>query len=105
MDKYDIDPKNVHSSQHKNSTKINILAMAKDFSTYFSRIYPVASSDQDVDVQYLAVSHTGVKLVRREKSLPTDYLKVWLEIKQHYIHHHICFCSKLIFGKIPLSED
>merc|ERR1719357_1219517 len=76
MDKYDIDPKNVHSSQHKNSTKINILAMAKDFSTYFSRIYPVASSDQDVDVQYLAVSHTGVKLVRREKSLPTDYLKV-----------------------------
>ncbi len=29
-----------------------------------------------VDVQYLAVSHKGVMLVRREKSLPTDYLKV-----------------------------
>merc|ERR1719357_921065 len=76
MDKYDIDPKNVHSSQHKNSTKVNIISMAKDFSTYFSRIYPVASNDQDVDLQYLAVSHTGVKLIRREKSLPTDYLKV-----------------------------
>merc|ERR1719471_2568105 len=76
LDKYDIDPKNVHSSQHKNSTKLNIISMAKDFSTYFSRIYPVASSDQDVEVQYLAISHNGVKLVRREKSLPTDYLKV-----------------------------
>jgi hypothetical protein len=29
-----------------------------------------------VDLQYLAVSHSGVKLIRREKSLPTDYLKV-----------------------------
>ncbi len=29
-----------------------------------------------VDGQYLAVSHKGVMLVRREKSLPTDYLKV-----------------------------
>ena len=76
LDKYDIDPKNVHSSQHKNSTKLNIISMAKEFSTYFSRIYPVASSEQDVEVQYLAVSHSGVKLVRREKSLPTDYLKV-----------------------------
>merc|ERR1712223_1792812 len=76
MDKYDISPKNIHSSQHKNSTKVNIISMAKEFSTYFSRIYPVASSDQDVEVQYLAVSHSGVKLVRREKSLPTDYLKV-----------------------------
>ena len=32
--------------------------MAKDFSTYFSRIYPVASNDQEVkepqvDLQYL----------------------------------------------------
>ena len=66
MDKYDISPKNIHSSQHKNSTKVrqkrktkkwndqifhlqvNIISMAKDFSTYFSRIYPVASNDQEV---------------------------------------------------------
>jgi hypothetical protein len=32
-------------------------------------------------VQYLAVSHKGVMLVRREKSLPTDYLKVTLQHK------------------------
>jgi hypothetical protein len=28
--------------------QVNIIAMAKDFSTYFSRIYPVASNDQEV---------------------------------------------------------
>merc|ERR1719245_229883 len=50
--------------------------MVKDFTTYFARIYPVATNNQEVEFQYLAVSHTGVKLLRREKSLPTDYLKV-----------------------------
>lgn len=76
MDKYEIDPKKVHSSQHKTTTKMNIITMARDMSTYFSRIYPVASGDQDVDVQYLAITHTGLKLVKREKSLPTDFLSV-----------------------------
>ena len=28
--------------------QVNIISMAKDFSTYFSRIYPVASNDQEV---------------------------------------------------------
>ena len=38
-------------------------------------MYPVSSASSG-DVQYLAVSHSGVRLVRREKSLPTDYLQV-----------------------------
>ena len=76
MAKYEIDPKKVHSSQHKNTTKMNLISMAREMDTYFSRIYPVAAGDQDVDVQYLAVSHAGVKLVKREKSLPTDCLNV-----------------------------
>ena len=41
----------------------------------FSRLYPVSSS-QSNDIQYLSISHSGVRLVRREKSLPTDYLRV-----------------------------
>ena len=76
MEKFEIDPKKVHSSQHKNTTKMNIISMARDMSTYFSRIYPIVSSNQDAEVQYLAVSHAGVKLVKREKNLPTDYLSV-----------------------------
>ena len=41
----------------------------------FYRLYPV-SSTQSTDIQYLSVAHSGVRLVRREKSLPTDYLRV-----------------------------
>ena len=32
----------------KSNCQVNIISMAKDFSTYFSRIYPVASNDQEV---------------------------------------------------------
>ena len=43
--------KNKKISQHrisKSNCQVNIISMAKDFSTYFSRIYPVASNDQEV---------------------------------------------------------
>ena len=48
----------------------------RELGAYFARVYPVSSSDQDIEVQYLAVTHTGLKLLRREKSLPTDFLNV-----------------------------
>ena len=98
MEKYEIDPKKVHSSQHKNTTKMNLISMAREMDTYFSRIYPVAAGDQDVDVQYLAVSHAGVKLIKREKSLPTDYLNVSKNSMEHfpfplfsYFYHKMSF--------------
>ena len=37
LDEYDISLKNVFSSQHKLSTKKNIIDMAKEFPTYFAR--------------------------------------------------------------------
>ena len=37
LDEYDISLKNVFSNQHKLSTKKNIVDMAKEFPTYFSR--------------------------------------------------------------------
>ena len=86
MEKYEIDPKKVHSSQHKNTTKMALISMARDMDTYFSRVYPVASADQDVEVQYLAVSHEGVKLVKREKNLPTDYLNVSIYFVNIYVY-------------------
>ena len=89
MEKNEIDPRKVHSSQHKNNTKQNLISMAREMDTYFSRIYPVATGDQDVDVQYLAVSHNGVKLVKREKNLPTDYLNVSTTI--------VAFCMSCCF--------
>ena len=96
MDKHEIDPKKVHSSGVKSTTKMSLISLARELGAYFTRVYPVSSSDQDIEVQvmtrlslvndtsnfpfslaqYLAVSHTGLKLLRREKSLPTDFLNV-----------------------------
>lgn len=50
--------------------------MAKDWGTYFCRLYPVSGGQNNRTVQYLGVSHSGVRLIRREKSLPNDYLQV-----------------------------
>ena len=75
LDEYDIDHKNVHGGQHKLSTKKNIIDMAREFSVYFARLYPVNVKAGEA-AKYLAVAHSGVRLVRRQKSLPTDYLEV-----------------------------
>jgi myosin-15 len=76
LDEYHIDLKNLFSNKHKMSTKKSIIEVAKEFDTYFARLYPVTSGQASEDMQYLAISHSGVRLVRREKSLPTDYLQV-----------------------------
>ena len=68
--------KNIFGNQHKLSTKKSIIEVAKEFPTYFARLYPVTSGQTSEDMQYLAISHSGIRLVRREKSLPTDYLQV-----------------------------
>ena len=51
------------------------LSLSLSHVSSFPRLYPV-STGQEGEVQYLSISHSGVRLVRREKSLPTDYLKV-----------------------------
>merc|ERR1712218_714787 len=77
LDEYHINLKNIFSQQHKLATKKNIIEVAKEFATYFARLYPVTSGQKNTeDMQYLAISHSGIRLVRREKSLPTDYLQV-----------------------------
>ncbi len=76
LDEYNISLKNVFSNQHKLSTKKAIIEVAREFPTYFARLYPVTSGQNPEDAQYLAVSHSGVRLVKRVKSLPTDYLQV-----------------------------
>ena len=76
LDEYNINLKNIFSGQHKLNTKKSIIEVAKEFATYFARLYPVTSGQNTEDMQYLAISHSGIRLVRREKSLPTDYLQV-----------------------------
>ncbi len=85
LDEYDVDVNNVFSNKHKLSTKKNIIEMARELSVYFSRLYPISKPDhadqqisggQQAGQQYLCVSHSGVKLVERQKGLPTDTLEV-----------------------------
>ena len=86
LDEYHISLKNIFSQQHKISTKKSIIEVAKEFPTYFARLYPVSSratsspspgqNKEESEMQYLAISHSGIRLVQREKSLPTDYLQV-----------------------------
>ena len=55
------DLKNKKISQHRISNsncQVNIISMAKDFSTYFSRIYPVASNDQEV---WITMTNSWIK--------------------------------------------
>ena len=77
------------SGQHKLNTKKNIIEVAKEFPTYFARLYPVTSGQNTEDMQYLAISHSGIRLVRREKSLPTDYLQVSVPFLPIFLHESI----------------
>ena len=115
LDEYDVNLKNVFSNQHKLSTKKNIMDMAKEFPTYFARLYPVSPAttgggghkdssgsqhqreSSGGDAQYLAVSHSGVRLVRREKSLPTDYLQVGKRLISQLTRINVSATEKLGF--------
>ncbi|XP_059488252.1 unconventional myosin-XV isoform X3 [Neocloeon triangulifer] len=76
LDSYGITLSNLHSPHHKVTIKKNIVDIAKDWPTYFARIFPITGSHQNPDVKHLAVSHSGIRLIRREKSIPNDYLQV-----------------------------
>ncbi|XP_052130634.1 unconventional myosin-XVB-like [Frankliniella occidentalis] len=76
LDNYGVTLNNLQSAHHKNTIKKNVVDMAKQWNVYFSRIFPVSGGHQNPDVQFLAISHSGVRLLRKEKSVPHDYLQV-----------------------------
>ncbi|XP_021936981.1 unconventional myosin-XV-like isoform X4 [Zootermopsis nevadensis] len=76
LDSYGVTINNLHSSHQKVTIKKNIVDMAKDWPLYFSRIFPVSGGHQHPAVQQLAISHSGVRLVRREKGPIEDALQV-----------------------------
>ncbi|XP_069684999.1 unconventional myosin-XV isoform X8 [Periplaneta americana] len=67
LDSYGVTLNNLHSAHQKVTIKKNIVDMAKDWPVYFARIFPVSGGHQHPAVQQLAVSHSGVRLVRRDK--------------------------------------
>lgn len=73
---YGINLENMHSSLHKLPMQRSIIDFAKELPTYFSRLYPVSGGHNLPNVHLLGVSHSGVRLLQRERDAICDYLKV-----------------------------
>ncbi|XP_046641646.1 unconventional myosin-XV-like isoform X4 [Daphnia pulicaria] len=67
LENYGISPENATNGHHKITLKRNVVEMAKEWPLYFARLYPVSGTRQHADVQFLAVSHSGVRLVKRQQ--------------------------------------
>jgi len=80
LDSYGITMGNLSSNSHKQTIKKNIVELAKEWGTYFCRLFPVSGGQANRTVQFLGVSHSGLRLIRRDKSGPTDTLQVQLNI-------------------------
>ncbi|XP_050694860.1 unconventional myosin-XV-like isoform X6 [Eriocheir sinensis] len=66
LDNRGITPNNTFSPHHKSSLKREIIELAKTWPLYFAAIFPVTGSRKTGEVEMLAVSHSGVKLLRKE---------------------------------------
>ncbi|CAM1303396.1 Uncharacterised protein PB.4102, partial [Pycnogonum litorale] len=76
LDGYGINPTNIHSHNHKTQMKKNVVEMARDWPNYFCRMFPVSGGRHHPELQLLSVSHSGVRLVRKEKGSVSDQLQV-----------------------------
>ncbi|XP_014481805.1 PREDICTED: unconventional myosin-XV isoform X1 [Dinoponera quadriceps] len=65
LDNYGVTLDNLQSTQHKITIKKNIVDMAKQWPLYFARIFPVSVGPQHPETQHVAVSHHGLRLIKR----------------------------------------
>ncbi|KAI4498543.1 hypothetical protein M0802_006249 [Mischocyttarus mexicanus] len=65
LDNYGVTLDNLQSTQHKITIKKNIVDMAKQWPLYFARIFPVSIGPQHPETQHVAVSHHGLRLIKR----------------------------------------
>lgn len=68
LDNYGVTLENLQSTQHKITIKKNIIDMAKQWPLYFSRIFTISIGPQHPEVQHIAVSHHGLRLIKRTSS-------------------------------------
>ncbi|XP_039312298.1 unconventional myosin-XV [Solenopsis invicta] len=65
LDNYGVTLDNLQSTQHKITIKKNIVDMAKQWPLYFARIFPVSIGPQHPETQHVAVSHHGLRFIKR----------------------------------------
>ncbi|XP_043471659.1 unconventional myosin-XV [Leptopilina heterotoma] len=68
LDNYGVTLDNLQSTQHKITIKKNIVDLAKQWPLYFARIFPVSIGPQHPEVQHVAVSHHGLRLIKRNSN-------------------------------------
>ncbi|XP_064478725.1 unconventional myosin-XV-like isoform X2 [Ornithodoros turicata] len=71
-----VTPSNAQGPSVTLQTKRQVVEAARALPLYFSRIFPASGGRQLPDVQMLAVSHTGVRLVKRQRDANGDSLCV-----------------------------
>ncbi|KAF0289480.1 Unconventional myosin-XV [Amphibalanus amphitrite] len=76
LDDLGVTSANMQATQLKLSVKRQVLELARQWPTYFCMLFPVSGGRNNPLVQFLGVSHSGVRLLRREKAVPNDFLKV-----------------------------
>ncbi|XP_026670463.1 unconventional myosin-XV [Ceratina calcarata] len=68
LDNYGVTLDNLQSTQHKITIKKNVVDMAKQWPLYFARIFPVSIGPQHPETQHVAISHHGLRLIKRTTS-------------------------------------
>ncbi|KAK7069817.1 hypothetical protein SK128_026614 [Halocaridina rubra] len=66
LDSRGITPNNSFSPHHNLAVKREIVDLAKSWPLYFAAIFPVTGSRKSGEVEMVAVSHSGIRLVRQE---------------------------------------
>ncbi|XP_026679337.1 uncharacterized protein LOC103509128, partial [Diaphorina citri] len=96
LEQYGVTISNMHTGQHKASTKRAVLDMARHWLMYFSRIFSISGGHQYPDVQLVAISHSGIRLAR----LDLNHLRVL-----HNISLGGASFRLLTFMNLPIEDD
>ncbi|XP_062594386.1 unconventional myosin-XV-like isoform X8 [Saccostrea cucullata] len=76
LESYGINKDNYLGGNFKNQVKKIIVDTAKEWPTYFAKLFPVAGQGQYGGIRYVGVNHNGINFLTRERSLVEDYLDV-----------------------------
>ncbi|KAL8573674.1 hypothetical protein ACOMHN_007227 [Nucella lapillus] len=81
LEGYGVNKTNYLTKELNVQVKKIIVDTAKEWPTYFCRLFPVAGDSHYEGVRYLGVSHTGLRLITRERTLVDDHLAVMEDIR------------------------
>lgn len=76
LENYGINLENMHSSSHKLPVQRNLIEFTKELPTYFCRLFAISGGPNLPNVDLLGVSHSGIRLIKRERDAICDYLRV-----------------------------